>query len=132
VAIGDVKTLHHLWLVVEEGRRVSRDDAKLGGFEKALREKRTSAGQFIISTGLIRLPFPVETEITDEPQHWSDSNTSVFYGDLPAARDIFSGAVGQKSFKDISSPSEKDRVRASTSLQSVSYVTDAADKTTVD
>jgi len=33
-AMGDVKTLHHLWLVVEEGRRVSRDHAKLGDLRR--------------------------------------------------------------------------------------------------
>jgi len=95
-AMGDVKTLHHLWLVVEEGRRVSKDHAKLGGFEKALREKRTSADELFISTPLIRLPFPVETEINHEPLHWSDSNTFVLYIDLRAARDTYYASVGQR------------------------------------
>jgi len=77
--MGNVKKLHHLWLAVEGGRRVSHDHSKTGGSEKSLREKRQSASEKVVSTAMIRLPFRVETEVSHEPLRWSGWNTSVLY-----------------------------------------------------
>jgi len=118
--MSDVKTLHHLWLVVEQGRRVSQDHAKVGGFEKALREKRTAAGEFVVSTAVIRLPFRVETEIAHEPLHWSASNTYVLYVDLRPARDMYLGAAGYEALNHMSSAAKGDGEQAGNTVQKIS------------
>jgi len=125
--MGDVKTLHHLWLVVEGVRRVSQDHSKIGGFEKALREKRQSASEAVVSMARIRLRFRLETELSHEPLHWSVCNTYVLCVELRPARDSYSRAVGRKLFKNMSSPAEKAAEPASHTLHDMSRVSDPTD-----
>jgi len=119
----DVKLLHHLWLVVQEGKIISQDHSKIGGFEKALRAKRSTAGAEVCSVARIPLPFKVETEVDHEPLFWSGSGTYVLYANLKSALDGYSGHTPSKAFRDMTVIPRPQIERASNSSQLGSVVT---------
>lgn len=92
----NVRMLHHLWLVLEEGRRVSKDHAKLGGFETALRALRVSPQERVHSFCNITLPFKVETLVEEEPLFWPELGVYIVYAELKEALDLYTSTTSAK------------------------------------
>lgn len=99
----NVRVLHHLWLVLEKGSRVSKDHGKLGGFETALRALRQSPQDPVHSFCTINLPFKVETQIEEEALCWPELGVYIVYAELKEALDLYTSTSSvKKKFKVMS------------------------------
>lgn len=101
--ITNVPLLHQLWMNTSRRDRMTSFHPKLGGFEMALRQLRSTMEDEVWVSARIVLPFAVETELVITPLFWRDLEVRLIYLDARAAQDEYTTTTRRSAFMEMTS-----------------------------